>query len=181
MDRPTFDRLVVEHLPAAHRFAVRLTGRADRAEDVVQDAMVRAARAWPALRTAGGFRTWLFRVVVTAWRDRHDHEARRPAGRLAVDPPGPEHEDPAAAAGAAELGERVAAAVSALPPRQREVLVLTVYEQLSDAEVAAVLGTNRQNVRTHLHLARRRLAELLRPYLTSGQTSCGSEADDARR
>ncbi len=177
MDRPTFDRLVVEHLPAAQRFAVRLTGRADLAEDVVQDAMVRAARAWPGLRTAGGFRTWLFRVVVTAWRDGHDREARRPAGRLMSDPAGPTHEGPADRATTAELGERVAAAVSALPPRQREVLVLTVYEQLSDAEVAAVLGTNRQNVRTHLHLARRRLAALLQPYLSNDR----AEANDARR
>jgi RNA polymerase sigma factor (sigma-70 family) len=177
VDRPTFERLVLEHLPAAHRFAVRLTGRVDLAEDVVQDALLRAARAWPALRSEGGFRTWLFRVVVSAWRDGHDHAARRPAGPLVTDPPGPEQDDPATAVVIAELGERVAAAVSALPPRQREVLVLCAYEQMSDVEAAAVLGTNRQNVRTHLHLARRRVAELLRPYLTPG----GAEADDARR
>ena len=177
MDRPTFDRLVIEHLPAAQRFAVRLTGRADVAEDVVQDAILRAARAWPALRSAGGFRTWLFRVVVTAWRDRNDHAARRPVGSLAFDPPGPDHDDPAAIAVTAELGDRVAAAVSALPPRQREVLVLTIYEHLSDVETAAVLETTRQNVRTNLYLARRRLGELLRPYLTPDE----AEADDARR
>ena len=49
-DRDTFDRLMLEHLSAAQRFAVRLTGNVDEAEDVVQDALLRAARGWQTFR-----------------------------------------------------------------------------------------------------------------------------------
>ena len=58
---------------------------------------------------------------------------------------------------ASELGELVADRVSALPPRQREVLVLIAYEGLSPAEVARVLGISEANVHATLHVARRRL------------------------
>ena len=65
--------------------------------------------------------------------------------------------DPAELASAADLGERIARLVSALPERQRDVLVLVAYEDLTTFETAAVLETTEQNVRTNLHLARRRL------------------------
>jgi RNA polymerase sigma-70 factor (ECF subfamily) len=73
--------------------------------------------------------------------------------------------DPAVAAEAGELAELTAQLVSALPPRQREVLVLIAYESLSAPEAAAVLGISHQNVRTCLHLARERLRQQLAPYL----------------
>src|SRR5262249_51472525 len=65
---------------------------------------------------------------------------------------------------AKELGELIAREVSKLPPRQREVLVLITYEQLSIADVALVLDTNQQTVRTTLHLARERLRLRLFPH-----------------
>ena len=56
--------------------------------------------------------------------------------------------------------------ISALPLRQREVLVLTAYEQLRPSEVADVLGISESNVYANLHYARARLREELTPYLT---------------
>jgi RNA polymerase sigma factor (sigma-70 family) len=64
---------------------------------------------------------------------------------------------PPDAASATELGERIATAVSTLPPRQREVLVLIAYESFSPSETALVLEMTEQNVRTTLHLAREKL------------------------
>jgi RNA polymerase sigma-70 factor (ECF subfamily) len=162
-DAAAFDRMVVEHLPAALRFATRLTGNPEAAEDVVQDALVKAARGWSEFRGAAGFRTWFWRIVINAFRDR----LRRP-------PPEPlEHEVPDGAAReplasmlTAELSELIAAHISALPPRQREVLILSVYEQLTPRETAAVLGISEANVHSIMHLARQRLKSQLAAYLS---------------
>jgi RNA polymerase sigma factor (sigma-70 family) len=59
----------------------------------------------------------------------------------------------------------VATAVSNLPPRQREVLVLHTYEQLNDEQIARMLDISPQNVRTTLHLARQRLRTMLQRFL----------------
>jgi len=170
LDRDTFDRLVLEHLPAAQRFSIRLTGTAAEGEELVQDALLKAHRGWQSFRGQSAFRTWLFQVIVNCFRDRcrdrGDRNETLPesiADARAV--------DPAAAAQGRELGERVAAEVSRLPPRQREVLVLIAYEQLSAAEVAVLLGLTEQNVRTTLHLARQRLRQRLERYLDPSRNS----------
>jgi RNA polymerase sigma factor (sigma-70 family) len=77
--------------------------------------------------------------------------------------------DPADEAETRELGEIVAAEVSRLPPRQREVLVLIAYEGLSNAEAARMLDVTEQNVRTTLHLARERLRGRLAKYLPASE------------
>ena len=163
-DRPTFDRLVLEHLESAHRFAIRLCGNTSDAEDLVQDALLRAHRSSKSFRGDSRFKTWFFQIIVNCFRD-HLAADLRPARELLAD-----LEDraahPAEMAQSRELGERIAAEVSRLPPRQREVLVLSAYEQMSNSEVAAALQMTEQNVRTTLHLARERLRERLARHLT---------------
>ena len=162
-DRPTFDQLMLDHLLPAQRFAVRLTGDADAAEEVVQEALVRAARSWATFRGQSRFQTWLFQIVVNAFRDRRP--VRPPPGPLPEGLRDGKSADPVAQSAAAEQGRLIASLVSTLPERQREVLVLHTYEDLSPREVAEVLGISEQNVRTNLHLARRRMKVLLPPYL----------------
>ena len=174
VDRQTFDRLVLEHLPAALRLAVRLTGRTDLAEDVVQNALLKASCNWHTFRGESAFRTWLLQIVVHAFRDDWDRRSRRKTDLLQDDQADRRTTDPADLAAVAELGPAVAAAVSNLPPRQREVLVLHTYEQLSDAQIALVLGIAPQNVRTTLHLARQKLKEVLRPYLNESDHDRGT-------
>ena len=165
IDRTTFDRLVLEHLPAAQRFAIRLTGDPDTAEDLVQDALLKAHRSWQTFRGESRFQTWLFQIIVNCFRDRLRTQ-------IAATPRVNEsHADPAAGRPelqlqSDELGELVAREVSTLPPRQREVLVLIVYEDLSIRETATLLGLSEQNVRTNLHFARERLKERLKLHLS---------------
>ena len=167
LDRTTFERLVLEHLPAAHRFAVRLTGDVDAAEEVMQEALLKASRGWESFEGRSAFRTWLFQVVVNAFRDHRS--ARERHGANGRSRPLPEEladrraVDPARQSDAAEQGERIAAMVSALPPRQREVFVLHAYEGLTPAEAAGVLGISESNARANLHFARARLREVLAP------------------
>ena len=159
MDRRTFDELIVTHLLAVQRFAICLSGDVHDAEEIVQEALLRAARRWQSFRGESAFQTWLFQIVVNAFRD---HRSARPKpeelpGELADR----KWIDPAAQASAADLGEFIALAVSTLPPRQREVLVLHAYQHQSMAEIAAILGVSEQNARTNLALARKRLRETL--------------------
>jgi RNA polymerase sigma-70 factor (ECF subfamily) len=162
-DKPTLDRLVREHLPAALRFAVRLTGDLHEAEEVVQEALARAARGWDTFRGQAQFRTWLLRIVINASRDRAARA--RPAEALPPDLCDPRAAAPVEQVLAGELKERIAACVAALPPRQREVLALVVYEELTPRETAEVLQMTEDNVHATLHVARRRLRRQLAAWL----------------
>ena len=159
IDRTTFDGLVVAHLLAAQRFAVRLSGDPEVAEEMVQEALLRASRGWQTFRGESRFTTWLFQIVVNVFRDRVS--ARPPPTELPDALADRRSVDPHDAASAQEQGERIARMVSGLPPRQREVLVLHAYERLPIAELAAVLEITEQNARTHLALARKKLREQL--------------------
>lgn len=154
-DRASLDQLVSAHLSEALRLAIRLTGDPDEAEEVVQEALVRVARSWESFRGEAQFRTWLFRIVINAFRDWL--AARKATESLDEDVPDRRVADPYSEAATAELGRLIAARVSALPRRQREVVILTCYEGLSAQEAADVLGISRGNVHATLHVARQRL------------------------
>jgi RNA polymerase sigma-70 factor (ECF subfamily) len=159
----TLDDLVPAHLPYALRFATRLTGDRDAAEEIVQDALVRAARSWRTFRGESEFRTWLLRIVINAFRDRAAQ--RSPPQTLPEEIGDPRSVDPPAAAMEAELGRLIALRIARLPRRQREVLVLVAYEGLAPREVAGLLGISESNVHATLHVARERLRRELAPYL----------------
>lgn len=159
-ERAAFDRLIVEQIPAMLRFATRLSGNPVDAEDILQDALLRAARNWRSFRGEAKISTWLCRIVINAFRDR-------PAsGALSIDQDVAVSDIGRGRAEAEEFGELVARHVSNLPPRQREVLVLIAYEQLSTPDVALVLGVSEQSVRTNLHFARERMREKLAKYMS---------------
>jgi RNA polymerase sigma-70 factor, ECF subfamily len=161
-DRATFDRLVSASLPAALRFAVRLTGRLDTAEDVVQEAMLAASRSWKNFRGQSQFQTWLLRIVVNSHRNQL---ARRPPPETLKDLVDPAQSSPSESASTAELAERVAQCVAALPLRQREVIVLSAYEGLNAPQIAEVLEMKIENVYSTLNVARTKLRQQLEAYL----------------
>jgi RNA polymerase sigma-70 factor (ECF subfamily) len=170
VDRQTFDRLMIDHLPAAQRFAARLCGDVSLAEDVLHDAIVRATSNWRSFAMKSKFTTWLFAVIVNVWRDRmRVSRSETPLDSSHVD---------SRAAGSSlestEIGAIVAAKISSLPPRQREVLVLIAYEDMSTVEAAHVLGISEQNVRVNLFHARQRLKQELAPYLDQTRERNGS-------
>jgi RNA polymerase sigma-70 factor, ECF subfamily len=163
VDRQTFDRLMLDHLNPALRFAVRLTGDPSAGEELVQEALVRAASARQQFR-GDAFKSWLFQIVVNVFRDGLRSRPHRATCDLSDEVTDRRTDDPPARAAAAELAERVAMLVSSLPPRQREVIVLVVYEHLTTTEAAAVLGITEQNARTNLSLARSEVKRQLAPY-----------------
>jgi RNA polymerase sigma-70 factor (ECF subfamily) len=159
IDRQDVDRLVVEHLPAALRFALRLCGDQHVAEDVVQEAMCRVLRQWRAFRGASSFKTWFLQIVLNAGRDRRRRmRVVEPLDDGALPGSTP---TPVELAAVAELGQELRIAINHLPERQREVALLAWGETLDVDEIAMVLGVSEANVYTNLHLARKRIADAI--------------------
>src|SRR6266850_1030834 len=133
-DGSAFDELVLRHRSSVYRLAYRLLGNHAEADDVSQESFVRVYRGLRGFRGEATFRTWLMRIVVNlAQSARH---AR---------PPGASLEEAAlqvGAPGAVEtvLKREVRRAVGGLPPRQRQVLVLKVYEGMKFIEIAQAAG-----------------------------------------
>ena len=128
--------LTARKLPRLTALATRILGDACEAEDVAQESLIRAWRQAPTWRFGEArFDTWLHRVAVNLCRDRL--RRRRPGGAEDLDAlvdPGPA---PDRGLEARDVGDRVAAAMAALPPRQREALELCHYQELGNIEAAA--------------------------------------------
>lgn len=164
-DRAAADRLAREHAPGAVRFARRLLGDADLADDAVQEAFLRVLRSLSRFRGRSTFRTYLYQVVLNCCRDLASGARRRDEVHSAMDNESRVRAeggvDPAAEAGRAEQREGVASTVARLPRAQRETLVLRVYEALSYREIAEVLGVSVHAVKWNLAAARARMATWL--------------------
>lgn len=154
-DARAFRTLAQRHSGRALGLALRILGNGAAAEEIVQDAFLRVWTHAPRWRPEAAFRTWLYRIVVNLCLN-----AKRRAPDLPLDM-ADDIADPALAADAkleaAERDRRLAAAVDALPERQRAAIVLTYQEGLSNAEVAAVLDASVSGVETLLVRAKRAL------------------------
>jgi RNA polymerase sigma-70 factor, ECF subfamily len=163
-DRETLDDLVSEHQASMHRLATRLTGCLEFADEIMQDCLLRVVRGWSGFRHQSAFKSWAIRILLNVF---HDWLARQRNSLPLMDVSDPRQADPASNAITEELRRYVAQRVSALPPRQREVLILLVYEGLSAEEVAEMLEIQVANVYAALYQARRRLRLELAPFLAN--------------
>jgi RNA polymerase sigma-70 factor (ECF subfamily) len=158
-DGRAFRTLAGRHAGRAFGLARRILGSGSLAEEIVQDALLRVWINAPRWRPEAAFRTWLYRIVINLCLN-----AKRRAPELPL--AAAEHvADPALGADARleanERDRRVAAAIDALPARQRAAIALTYQEGLSNAEVAAVLDTSVSGVETLLVRAKRALRAAL--------------------
>jgi RNA polymerase sigma-70 factor (sigma-E family) len=140
------------------REAALLVGDRCTAEDVVQDSFVAMHGAWRRLRDSNNALPYLRRSVINRSRSlmRHRIIVDRHARKLVRDVPGTED-------GALTLAERswVLSALRTLPPRQREVVVLRYYADMSEAEVAAAMSISKGAVKSHTSRAMGALRECL--------------------
>ena len=153
------------HLDAAFNYARWLTKSDADAEDVVQDAAVRALRFFSSLRNDDA-RAWLLTIVRNTWYARFSKPGR--ADQHAVfddmnDERPDEQLDPEALVIQQQSVERVHRALEELPVDFREVVVLRELEGLSYKEIAAVIGTPIGTVMSRLARARERLLAVLDP------------------
>ncbi len=145
----------------AFRVAYGVLRHRQDAEDVAQDALVKAHGHFRALRDREKFRAWLVRI---AWRmaiDRQRSERRRVAREQAADP-APVTGSPEEQAAASERAARLWRAIDALPDKLRVVVVLAAIEEHDVQGVARLLDLPEGTVKSRLFLARKRLAESLK-------------------
>ena len=165
-DRKAFDALVRATYAHAYTVAFRLTGNEEDARDVVQDAYLRAYKGLKRFRGDSSFSTWLYRITANCAstqlgrRNRHRHEDLDEEAPLADERA---ETDPELRASAESDRERVSAALRALPPRLRAVVVLRDVYDLPHEAIAAELGISEGAAKVRLHRARRRLRERLFP------------------
>jgi RNA polymerase sigma-70 factor (ECF subfamily) len=169
-DEAAFLALYERHRETVFRFAYRMLGSAALAEEVTHDCflgLIKEPTRFDPSRAA--LRTYLYAAV----RNLSAKHFRRHAGETPVEDcdaaefVADRREEPLRRLLDAELSAEVQRAVAALPPLQREVVILFEYEELSLAEVAAIVGTDTGAVKSRLHRARQRLRRDLSHYLKS--------------
>nr|MBA3364311.1 sigma-70 family RNA polymerase sigma factor [Actinomycetota bacterium] len=160
-----FEQLVERHRDVVYRLAARVVGPED-AEDVAQDAFLRAFHRLPQFRRESAFRSWLLRIThntaLNALVRRRVLPVEDVEERAAVSQGARPHRTPAEELEVGERRERLAAKLRLLQPSHRAVLVLRDLEGFSYEEIAEVTEAPLGSVKGRLHRARRELIELLR-------------------
>ena len=152
------------------RFAYRLLGSAEAAEDVTHDCFLSLIKE-PARfdSTRASLRTYLYAAARNQAAKRYQSFGRETAlEELADEPHSADRHGPIALMLEDELAGEVERAIASLPPLQREALVLFEYEDLSLAEIAAVVGADSGTVKSRLFRARERLRARLDRYFRIG-------------
>ena len=160
-----FPRLVDRHGPFLFALAVSLVGNAADAEDVLQETLLGAFRGMSGFRGGSSVRTWLARILLRQAARFHRLRATRgtTAGLFEASSQAGPRAAPSARASDARMD--VQAALMALSPEHRAVLVLREWQGLSYEEIAETLEIPRGTVESRIFRARRIMQELLKEYL----------------
>jgi RNA polymerase sigma-70 factor, ECF subfamily len=164
MARRVFEQTVLPHLDAAFNYARWLTKSDAEAEEVIQDACLRAMRFFSSLRDDNA-RPWLFAIVRNTWYSRVSRRSSTEAALMdnARDALADDALDPEERLLQQQTVSRVRAALEQLPADFREVIVLRELEGLSYKEIAEVLRVPIGTVMSRLARARERLLAVLKP------------------
>ena len=144
---------IVPHIPGLRRYARLLTGDSHRADDLVQDTLLRACVKWTLWRPDSDLRAWLFTIMHNLF-----------INQLRAALPESVQLDDMVDAGHAEdasVGIDLERALARLPDDQREVLLMVTVEDFSYADVARVTGVPIGTVMSRLSRGRRRLREAM--------------------
>jgi len=166
-DRDALGPLMERHHLRVYRIALSYLRDRDEAQDAVQETFVKAYQGAARWDGSSEVAPWLARIAVNHAIDRYRRGRRRLRSetplddedygeRIAAPSPSPERR-----AMGREAGERISAALHALPDRQRAVVVLRLYEEMNLDEIARTLDMSLGTVKSSLHRAMRRMRETL--------------------
>lgn len=163
----SFERDALPHLDTLYRVACRFTGEHSMAEDLVQETMLKAFRAWHRFRPGTNARGWLLTILRNSFINDYRKRKREPVGVDIdiVDPLAIYHRvgqtDPEGLFFGKLIDRRVVEAIESLAADFREVLVLSDIEDMSYAEISRVLEIPVGTVKSRLFRARRQLQNQL--------------------
>jgi RNA polymerase sigma-70 factor (ECF subfamily) len=158
-DRAAFDHLYVEHVGHVYAVCLRMTADPARAEQLTQDAFVRAWRSLHTFRGQSAFASWMHRLAVNVvFEDQRTN--RRREQRVTIDDDLERH---GAAASSSDFDTRydLERAIASLPPGARQALVLHDIEGYPHQDIADFMGVAVGTVKEQLHRERRLLRERL--------------------
>jgi RNA polymerase sigma-70 factor, ECF subfamily len=168
-DSDAFRVLVERHSRAVFRLAYRMTGNEQDAEDVVQESFLRAYRQLGRFQSRANFGTWLYRIVANCSVDlmrskqsRHDQSRVEDLDAIESRPAGDDR-SPDRLAESAEIGRRVAEAMSELSPLERAAFTLRHHEGCSIQEISTMLGLGTSAAKHSVFRAVRKLRVALAP------------------
>lgn len=174
-DKQAFGLLVAKYQRKLMRLVSRLVRDQAEAEDVVQEAFIKAYRALPGFRGDSAFYTWLYRIGINSAKNHLATRSKRPPTLTEFDNEEAESFDegellrdqntPERILMSKEIGETVNAAIEALPEDLRNAIVLREIDGLSYDEIAMVMECPIGTVRSRIFRAREAIAEKLRPLL----------------
>ena len=160
-DTAAFTTLVDRHAAACTRFAMRMLGNREDAEDVTQETFMRAYRSLARYEERQTFRTWLFQILVNRCRTAAVRRQRRQRMFL-VDDHAVASASVRPAADTGDLRTALQRAIAALDPDQREAFLLKHVEQLSYDEMAAATGVGVSALKMRVKRACDRMQWMLR-------------------
>jgi len=180
-DQAAFEQLVCLHQRYVFNVAYRVLDDYAEAEDVAQEAFVRAWRGLSGFRGEAKFTTWIYRIVTNLCLNRLPKLQRELQRTDPLDEM-PDHTTPSPSAAFDEQAQRafLHAELNRLPAKYRLVLTLRYLEHLSYKEIADVLDVPMGTVKTHIHRARSALAERARQW-EADRAGVGREADESTR
>ncbi len=168
--RASFEREALVHLDALYRVALRLTGNASDADDLVQETMLKAYRAWDQYEKGTNAKGWLLTILRHAFINEYRRRTRHPE-TVDVDTIEPfavfgeiQEDDPQGAFFDRIVDDEVLRAIDALPEAFRETLVLSDVEGMSYQEIGKILEIPVGTVKSRLFRARQMLQGKLYDY-----------------
>jgi len=163
-DQEAYSLLVRRYKDVIYRYAERMTGRSDDAEDVVQEAFIKGYRSLDRCRNPDRVGGWLFRIAVNLCKDRLKGRAKREVSLEAVGPLPTTRGLPEEGAERVEIREEIYRALESLSDEQREAFVLKHVEGWSYDEMAEQLDVSVPALKMRVLRAREQLQGLLEHY-----------------
>ncbi len=157
----SYDYLVSKYMKRVVSIAWGIVRNAHDAEDLAQEAFVKAFRTIARFKPGEPFGPWIYRIVANLSLDVMKHRTKFHDEELSGDEPASRLDGAELAAITGEMGERIDRAMESLPEMQRVVARLFLVEGFEHPEIAAMTGVSEGTVRSHLSLARKRLREQL--------------------
>ena len=162
-DAPSFEEYAATAWPWLYRCSYLLAGNHADAEDLAQQTLLQAHRSWSKVSRADQPAAYLRRMMTNLHISQHRPRSTR-LELLTDAPPEPRSAPPAGPEERMALWPHIAS----LPPRQRAVIVLRYYEELSEREIADALGCSTGNVKSTAHRALRALRAAVGPEAHEG-------------
>ena len=169
-DKRAFDQLVERYQRPAISVAYRLLGKVDDAQEVAQDAFLKAFRSLDSLQKPEAFAGWLMRIVSNL--SLNFRRGRKTRSQLPLDDllqsddrdprAGGDSVDPERVLAGKELGEKLRLALEQLPEKQRMAILLFTIEQLPQKQVAETLNCSVEAVKWHVFQGRKKLKDMLK-------------------